>query len=82
MLAKMTSKNQLTLPKRIIDALARHHVSRSPWKAMFIHLALSAGVDMLVSGDRDIAGLDLGVPVVSAAELRRVLSRDEQGEAP
>lgn len=44
--------------------------------AVFIALMLSAGADILVSGDADLTVLRDTVTVVSVAELREMLDRD------
>jgi len=53
-------------------------VCRDRSDEVFIRLAISTGVTALITGDRDLSGLRLPVPVLSVAELRRRLVTDDQ----
>lgn len=48
--------------------------SRDRYDAVFLHLAIASGADMLVSGDKDLTVLAAVYPVVSAAGLRARLA--------
>jgi putative PIN family toxin of toxin-antitoxin system len=45
--------------------------------AIFLHLAISSGADIVVSGDKDLTVLSLAYPVVSPTQLHDRLKRKE-----
>lgn len=63
------------LPAKIVSPLRRAPPCRDPQNQMLINLAYAAGVDSLVSGDKDLIALATAsaVPIFTPQQLRQRL---------